>query len=54
MLPRGRDVGGLLRYLFLEGRTGESGLVADHTAPRLVAVWDHDLPRLEPGRTAAG
>ena len=32
VLRRGRDVGGLLRYLFREGRAGESGLAADHTA----------------------
>ncbi len=54
VLPRGRDVGGLLRYLFQEGRAGESGLAADHTAPRLIAAWDSDPTRLEPGRTAAG
>jgi len=54
VLARGRDVGGLLRYLFREGRAGEAGLAADHTAPRLVAAWDTDLPRLEPGRTRAG
>ena len=53
VLPRGRDVGGLLRYLFREGRTGEHGLAAEHTAPRLVAAWDGDLSRHEPGRTAA-
>jgi hypothetical protein len=54
VLPRGRDVGGLLRYLFREGRSGEHGLAADHTAPRLIAAWDSDLARLEPTRTAAG
>ena len=54
VLPRGRDVGGLLRYLFREGRAGESGLAADHTAPRLIAAWDSDLTRLEPARTATG
>ena len=54
VLPRGRDVGGLLRYLFREGRSGEHGLAADHTAPRLIAAWDSDLARLEPGRTATG
>ncbi|MDP9431735.1 MAG: relaxase/mobilization nuclease domain-containing protein [Actinomycetota bacterium] len=54
VLPRGRDVGGLLRYLFREGRTGEHGLAADHTDPRLIAAWDSDLSRLEPRRTAAG
>ena len=54
VLPRGRDVGGLLRYLFREGRAGEHGLAADHTAPRLIAAWDSDLPRLEPGLSAAG
>ena len=54
VLPRGRDVGGLLRYLFREGRAGEHGLAADHAAPRLIAAWDSDLTRLEPGRTAAG
>ena len=54
VLPRGRDVGGLLRYLFQEGRAGESGLAADHTAPRLIAAWDDDLTRLEPGVTARG
>ncbi len=54
VLPRGRDVGGLLRYLFREGRTGEHGLAADHTDPRLIAAWDRDLSRLEPRRTAAG
>ena len=54
VLPRGRDVGGLLRYLFREGRVGEHGLAADHTAPRLIAAWDSDLSRLEPGLTAAG
>jgi hypothetical protein len=54
VLPRGRDVGGLLRYLFREGRAGEHGLAADHTAPRLIAAWDSDLTRLEPAETAAG
>ena len=54
VLPRGRDVGGLLRYLFREGRSGEHGLAADHTAPRLIAAWDSDLARLEPARTATG
>ena len=54
VLPRGRDVGGLLRYLFREGRSGEHGLAADHTAPRLIAAWDSDLPCLEPAVTAAG
>ena len=54
VLPRGRDVGGLLRYLFREGRAGEHGLAADHTAPRLIAAWDSDLARLEPGRTPGG
>jgi hypothetical protein len=54
VLPRGRDVGGLLRYLFQEGRAGEHGLSADHTAPRLIAAWDHDLPRHEPAETAVG
>jgi hypothetical protein len=53
-VPRGRDVGGLLRYLFREGRAGESGLAADHTAPRLIAAWDGDLTQLEPAVTAAG
>jgi hypothetical protein len=52
VLPRGRDVGGLLRYLFREGRAGEHGLAADHTAPRLIAAWDSDLTRLEPAETA--
>jgi hypothetical protein len=54
VLPRGRDVGGLLRYLFREGRAGERGLAADHNAPRLIAAWDSDLTRLEPGETVAG
>ena len=54
VLPRGRDVGGLLCYLFWEGLAGESGLAADHTAPRLIAAWDSDLTRLEPARSAAG
>ncbi len=54
VLPRGRDVGGLLRYLFRDGRAGEHGLAADHTASRLIAAWDSDLARLEPPRTDAG
>ena len=54
VLPRGRDVGGLLRYLFREGRAGEHGLAADHAAPRLIAAWDSDLTRLEPAETAVG
>jgi hypothetical protein len=54
VLPRGRDVGGLLRYLFREGRAGEHGLAADHTAPRLIGAWDSDLARLEPARTDSG
>ena len=54
VLPRGRDVGGLLRYLFREGLAGERGLAADHTAPRLIAAWDSDLTRHEPSRAAAG
>ncbi len=54
VLPRGRDVGGLLRYLFREGRAGESGLAADHTAPRLIAAWDPDLARLEPAEIVTG
>jgi hypothetical protein len=54
VLPRGKDVGGLLRYLFREGRAGEHGLAAEHTAPRLIAAWDSDLPRLEPELTVTG
>lgn len=54
VLPRGKQVGGLLRYLFLEGLAGEHGLAADHVAPRLIAAWDDDLASLEPGTTAAG
>jgi hypothetical protein len=54
VLPRGRDVGGLLRYLFREGRAGEHGLAADHAAPRLIGAWDTDLARLEPARTDSG
>ena len=54
VLPRGRDVRGLLRYLFRDGRAGEHGLAADHTASRLIAAWDSDLARLEPPRTDAG
>ena len=54
VLPRGRDIGGLLRYLFREGRAGQHGLAADHTAPRLIAAWDSDLARLEPARTPGG
>lgn len=54
VLPRGKQVGGLLRYLFREGLAGEHGLAADHVAPRLIAAWDPDLTSLEPGTTAAG
>jgi hypothetical protein len=54
VLPRGRQVGGLLRYLFREGLAGEHGLAADHVAPRLIAAWDGDLTALEPATTAAG
>jgi hypothetical protein len=54
VLPRGRDVGGLLRYLFREGRAGRARPGCDHTAPRLIAAWDNDLPRLEPAETAVG
>jgi hypothetical protein len=46
VLPRGRQVGGLLRYLFREGLAGEHGLAADHVAPRLIAAWDGDLTAL--------
>jgi hypothetical protein len=54
VLPRGKQVGGLLRYLFREGLAGERGLAADHVAPRLIAAWDGDLTTLEPETTAAG
>jgi hypothetical protein len=54
VLPRGKQVGGLLRYLFREGLAGEHGLAADHVAPRLIAAWDTNLSALEPELTAAG
>ncbi|TAL15407.1 MAG: hypothetical protein EPN99_13370, partial [Frankiales bacterium] len=54
VLPRGKQVGGLLRYLFREGLAGEHGLAADHVAPRLIAAWDPDLTTLEPKSAAAG
>lgn len=54
VLPRGKQVGGLLRYLFREGLVGEQGLAADHVAPRLIAAWDPDLAALEPGLKAEG
>jgi hypothetical protein len=53
VLPRGRQVGGLLRYLFREGPAAEHGLAADHVAPRLIAAWDPDLTALEPRTTTA-
>jgi hypothetical protein len=40
-VTRGRDVGGLLRYLFGRGRRNE------HTRPHLVAGWDEPAA-LEP------
>jgi hypothetical protein len=46
VLPRGKQVGGLLRYLFREGLAGQRGLAADHVAPRLIAAWDGDLTTL--------
>src|ERR687884_725594 len=45
---RGRDVGGLLRYLFGPGRCNE------HVDPHLMAVWDDDPASLEPGWRADG
>jgi hypothetical protein len=39
---RGRDAGGLLRYLFGPGRANE------HTDPHLVGTWDGDVAGLQP------
>ena len=45
---RGRDVGGLLRYLYGPGRANE------HTDPHLVGSWDDDPAALEPALTTRG
>lgn len=45
---RGRDVGGLLRYLFGPGRANE------HTDPYLIASWDDNPVALQPAITGGG
>jgi len=45
---RGRDVRGLLRYLFGPGRANE------HQNPRVVAVWDGDVSGHQPAMAASG
>ena len=47
-VTRGRQVGGLLRYLFGPGRANE------HTDAHLVATWDGDVSGLEPGLSVTG